>query len=104
MLSPISVPNASLHLAILNMMLSRGFPNENLRVLVVRFQVVFDGSKQFRNTAKTAAANPLVGNLSKPTLDQFPPRTRCRVEVNVESELWVASYSAKKCLIAKPDS
>jgi hypothetical protein len=54
----------------------------------VRFQVVLDGSKQFRNTAKTAAANPLVGNLSKPTLDQFPPRTRCRVEVNVESELW----------------
>ena len=66
-------------------MLSRGFPNENVRVLVVRFQVVFDGSKQFRNTAKTAAANPLVGNLSKPTLDQIQPRTRRRDEVDVES-------------------
>ena len=88
MLSPISVPNASLHLAILNMMLSRGFPNENVRVLVVTFQVVFDRSNQLRDAVETAATNSLVGNLSKPTLDQFPPRTRCRVEVNVESELW----------------
>ena len=49
------------------------------------FQVVFDGSDQFRDALETAAANPLVGNLSKPTLDQIQPRTRRRDEVDVES-------------------
>jgi hypothetical protein len=51
----------------------------------VTFQVVFDRSDQFRDALETAAANPLVGNLSKPTLDQIQPRTRRRDEVDVES-------------------
>jgi len=51
----------------------------------VTFQVVFDRSDQFRDVMETAAANPLVGNLSKPTLDQIQPRTRRRDEVDVES-------------------
>ena len=49
------------------------------------FQIVFDRSNQFRDVLETAAANPLVGNLSKPTLDQIQPRTRRRDEVEVES-------------------
>ena len=49
------------------------------------FQVVFDRSNQFRDAVETASANPLVGNLSKPTLDQIQPRTRRRDKVDVES-------------------
>ena len=49
------------------------------------FQVVFDRSNQLRDAVETAATNPLVGNLSKPTLDQIQPRTRCRDEMDVES-------------------
>ena len=48
------------------------------------FQVVVDGSNQIRDVLETAAANTLVGNLSKPTLDQIQPRTRRRDEVEVE--------------------
>jgi len=51
----------------------------------VTFQVVFNRSNQFRDVVETAAANPLVGNLSKPTLDQIQPRTRRRDEVDVKS-------------------
>src|SRR6185369_16745610 len=61
------------------------FPDEDTRVLVVTFQVVFDGGDQFRNAMKTATADSLVGNLSKPPLDQVQPRTRRRNEVKVES-------------------
>jgi hypothetical protein len=50
----------------------------------VTFQVVVDRSNQIRDAPETAAANPLVGNLSKPTLDQIQPRTRRRNEVEVE--------------------
>ena len=49
------------------------------------FQVLFDRSNQFRDALEASAANPLVGNLSKPTLDQIQPRTRRRDEVDVES-------------------
>ncbi len=48
-------------------------------------EVVLDRSNQLRNAVETAAANPLVGYLSKPTLDQLQPRTRRRDEVDVES-------------------
>ena len=48
-------------------------------------QIVFDGSNQLWDAVKAAAANPLIGNLSKPTLDQIQPRTRRRDEVDVES-------------------
>ena len=34
------------------------------------FQIVFDRGNQFGDVVEAAAANPLVGNLSKPTLDQ----------------------------------
>ena len=49
------------------------------------FQVVLDRSNQFGDVVETASANPLVGNLSKPTFDQIQPGTRCRDEVDVES-------------------
>lgn len=68
------------------MMLSaEAFQTKRRGFLVVTFQVVFDGSDQFRDALETAAANPLVGNLSKPTLDQIQPRTRRWDEVDVES-------------------
>jgi len=51
----------------------------------VTFQVVLDRSNQFGDVVETASANPLVGNLSKPTFDQIQPGTRCRDEVDVES-------------------
>ena len=49
------------------------------------FQVVLNRSNQVRDAVETAAANPLVGNLSKPALDQIQPRARRRDEVDVES-------------------
>ena len=55
------------------------------------FQIVFDCGNQFGDVVETAAANPLVGNLQKPTLDQIQPRTRSRDEVDVESGDVVAS-------------
>ena len=61
------------------------FPDEDARVLVVTFQVVFDCGDQLRNAIKTAAADSLVGNLAKPALDEVQPRTRRRNEVKVES-------------------
>jgi hypothetical protein len=51
----------------------------------VTFQVIFDGSNQFRDVVETASANALIGNLSKPPLDQIQPRTRRRDEVDVDS-------------------
>jgi len=51
----------------------------------VTIQVVLDRSNQFGDAVETAAANPLVGNLSKPALDQIQPRTRRGDEVDVES-------------------
>ena len=35
------------------------------------FQIVFDCGNQFGDVVETAAANPLVGNLSKPTSTRF---------------------------------
>lgn len=65
--------------------ISRGFPNNDSRVLVVTIQTVLDGSNQVREAVETAATIPLVGHLSKPALDQIQPRTRRWDEVDVES-------------------
>jgi hypothetical protein len=48
------------------------------------------------DVVETAAANPLVGNLSKPTLDQIQPRTRRRNEVEVESGMSITMNSEIK--------
>src|SRR5688572_8336582 len=45
---------------------------------------------------ETASANPLVGNVSKPTLDQIQPRTRRRDEVDVKAGMsWHPGVDAR---------
>ena len=53
------------------------------------FQVIFDGSNQFGDVVETASANALIGNLSKPPLDQIQP------ELNVGMK-WMWSLGCRR--------
>src|SRR5262245_16956048 len=47
--------------------------------------VLADGLFELRDAFEHAVANPVVGNVPKPALDDIEPRTAGRDEVNVES-------------------
>jgi hypothetical protein len=60
-------------------------PHEGPGVVVVRVEVVLDGTDEIRHRGKDATTNRLVGDLAKPALDEVEPRTRRRGEVQVKS-------------------
>lgn len=59
-------------------------PYEDVRVLIVTVQIVFDGGDQLPYVPKTAAAEAFVGEVPKPALHQLQPGTRRRNEVQME--------------------
>ena len=51
------------------------------------FDVIHNRVDQVADTVESLAANPLVGDLAKPTFHQIQPRTARRDEVDMESRV-----------------
>ena len=54
-------------------------------MFVVELDVVFDRLNQFGHAVKNAASNLVVGQLSKPALDEIEPRGASRNEVQMKA-------------------
>lgn len=61
----------------------RSSPDKRRWIVVVGFEILLDGSFQFVDGAKGAAAQPLLGDFGEPTLDLVEPQTTDRSEVEM---------------------
>ena len=60
-------------------------PNEWFLVCVIHSDIVFNGMDQIREAAEHTTANPLAGDLPKPSFNQIQPRGGSRREVAMKA-------------------
>ena len=82
------MPSSSRSIDLRKDVLYSGRPDEGLRLVVIRLDVMLDGGDQFGNGVERVAANALAGEFAEPSLDEVEPGGTGRGEVQMESRMF----------------